>query len=133
MSDTASNLAVARASLKALEEGRPQDAQALFDPEIVQIEHPNQLKPNGETRRAVKLAADGQQGLKILERQTYEIVNAVAEGDRVALEVVWTGVLAVPLRDLKPGDEMRCFSGIFLDFKDGKIVGQRNHDCFPPF
>lgn len=133
MTDAAANLAVARAYLKALADGRPEDAQALFDPQIVQVEHPNRLKPNGETRHATKLAADGQQGLQLLARQTYEIVGAVAEGDRVALEVVWTGVLAVPLRDLKPGDEMRCFSGIFLDFRDGKIIGQRNHDCFPPF
>lgn len=129
----AANLATARAYLKALEEGRPGDAQALFDPDIVQVEHPNRLKPDGETRRAAKLASDGQQGLKILERQSYEVLNAVAEGDRVALEVRWTGVLAIPLRDLKPGDTMTCFSGIFLDFRNGKIVGQRNHDCFPPF
>ena len=60
------------------------------------------------------------------------MLNAVASGDKVALEVKWTGVLAIPLRDLKPGDEMTCYSGIFLDFRDGKIVGQRNHDCFPP-
>ena len=133
MSDAATNLATARAYLKALEDGRPQDAQALFDPEIVQIEHPNLLKPSGERRTAIMMAADGQRGLKILERQTFEVVNAIAEDDRVSLEVLWTGVLAIPLRDLKPGDEMRCFSGIFLDFKDGKIIGQRNYDCFAPF
>lgn len=133
MSDAATNLATARAYLKALEDGRPQDAQALFDPEIVQIEHPNLLKPSGERRTAIMMAADGQRGLKILERQTFEVVNAIAEDDRVSLEVLWTGVLAIPLRDLRPGDEMRCFSGIFLDFKDGKIIGQRNYDCFAPF
>ena len=133
MADAAANLVTARAYLKALEDGRPQDAQALFDPDIVQIEHPNGLKPNGDRRTAAMMAADGQRGLKILERQTYDIVNAIADGDRVSLEVLWTGVLAIPLRDLKPGDEMRCFSGIFLDFKDGRIVGQRNYDCFPPF
>jgi len=133
MSDAATNLATARAYLKALEDGRPQDVQALFDPEIVQIEHPNLLKPSGERRTAIMMAADGQRGLKILERQTFEVVNAIAEDDRVSLEVLWTGVLAIPLRDLKPGDEMRCFSGIFLDFKDGKIIGQRNYDCFAPF
>ncbi len=133
MSDTAANLATARAYLKALEDGRPQDAQQYFAPDIVQIEHPNRLKPDGERRTIGKMAADGQRGLTILRSQTYEIVGAIAEGDRVSLEVIWTGVLAVPLRDLQPGDPMRCFSGIFLDFKDGKIAGQRNYDCFPPF
>jgi hypothetical protein len=124
---------VALAYLKALEDGRPQHAKQYLWSEIVQVEHPNRLKPNGDRRTAAAMAADGQRGLKVLESQTYEVLNAVAQDDRVALEVLWTGVLAIPLGDLKPGDAMTCWSGIFLDFKDGKIVGQRNHDCFPPF
>jgi ketosteroid isomerase-like protein len=127
------NLIVARAYLKALEENRPQDARAFFADDIVQVEHPNRLKPNGDRRDAATMAADGQRGLTILERQTYEVLNAIAQDDRVALEVLWTGVLAIPMGDLKPGDAMTCWSAIFLDFRDGKIVGQRNHDCFPPF
>jgi ketosteroid isomerase-like protein len=133
MADTDANLAVARAYLKALEENRPQDARAFFADDIVQVEHPNRLKPNGDRRDAAQMAADGQRGLQILERQTFEVLNAIAQGDRVALEVKWTGVLAVALGELKPGDAMTCWSGVFLDFRDGKIAGQRNHDCFPPF
>jgi len=129
----AENLATVRAYLKALEDGRPQDAQAFFDPGVVQIEHPNRIKPNGDRRTAQAMGADGRKGLKILRSQTYEVLNALADGDRVALEVLWTGVLAVPMGELKPGDAMTCWSGIFLDFRDGRIVGQRNHDCFPPF
>lgn len=133
MSKSEANLATARAYLKALEDGRPQDAAQFFAPGVVQVEHPNRLKPNGDRRELCKMQADGQRGLQILQRQTYEVLNAVADGERVALEVKWTGVLAVPLGELKPGDAMTCWSGIFLDFQDGKIVGQRNHDCFPPF
>ena len=66
MAGAQANLAVARAYLKALEDSRPQDAQALFSPDIVQIEHPNALKPQGDRRTAQALAADSQQGLKIL-------------------------------------------------------------------
>ena len=131
--DANANLATALAYLKALQDGRPQDAQAFFDPDIEQIEYPNRIKPNGDRRTAQAMAADGQKGLKILQSQTYEIRNAIADGDRVALEVLWTGILAIPMGNLKPGEAMTCYSGIFLDFKDGKIVGQRNHDCFPPF
>ena len=133
MAATEVNLAVALAYLKALEDGRPQHAQQYLGSEIVQVERPNRLKPNGDRRTAESMAAASQRGLQILQRQTYEVLNAVAQDDRVALEVLWTGVLAIPLGELKPGDAMTCWSGIFLDFKDGKIVGQRNHDCFPPF
>lgn len=131
--DANANLATAKAYLKALEDGRPQDAQAFFAPDIVQVEHPNRLKPNGDRRTAQAMAADGQKGLKVLRSQTYEVLNALADGDRVALEVLWTGVLDIALGELKAGDAMTCWSGIFLDFREGKIVGQRNHDCFPPF
>ncbi|WP_372783809.1 nuclear transport factor 2 family protein [Phenylobacterium sp.] len=133
MSDTETNLATARAYLKALEEARPRDAAQYFAADVVQIEHPNRLKPKGDRRSIAAMQADGQKGLSILRSQTYEIQSAVAGEDRVALEVLWTGVLNVPLGELKPGDAMTCFSGIFLDFKDGKITGQRNFDCFPPF
>jgi ketosteroid isomerase-like protein len=127
------NLETARAYLRALEENRLDDVRALFTDDIVQVEHPNRLKPNGDRRGAAQMAADGRRGVQILQRQTYEVLSAVAQGDRVALEVKWTGVLAIPLGELKPGDAMTCWSGIFLDFRDGLIVGQRNHDCFAPF
>ncbi len=133
MSSAEANLIVAKAFLKALEEGRPQEAKAYFADDILQIEYPNRIKPNGDRRGAAAMAADGQKGLQVLRRQTFEIKNAIALGDRVSLEVLWTGILAVPMGALKGGDAMTCFSGIFLDFRNGKIVGQRNYDCFPPF
>ena len=75
------------------------------------------------------MASDGQKRLKILHSQTYGIKNAIA----AVVGGVWTDVLAIPMGELKPGDAMTCFCGIFLDFQGGKIVAQRNYDCFPPF
>jgi ketosteroid isomerase-like protein len=126
------NLAIARGYLAALEAFDMAAARDLFDPAIEQIEYPNLLKPKGDRRTAAALAADGEKGRRILSAQTFEVRNALAEDDRVALEVLWTGVLAVPLGPLAAGAEMTCHSAIFLDFRDGKIVGQRNFDCFPP-
>lgn len=51
----------------------------------------------------------------------------------VALEVLWIGKLAVPLGNLQAGSEMRAHSAMFLEFRDGKIVDQRNYDCFEPW
>jgi ketosteroid isomerase-like protein len=42
-------------------------------------------------------------------------------------------VLGVPVGALTPGAEMRAHFAVFLDFRDGKIVRQRNYDCFEPF
>ena len=61
------------------------------------------------------------------------MVNAVEQGERLALQIVWTGVLAVPVGALKAGDSMRTFSGMFLTFRDGRIAEQHNYDCFEDF
>lgn len=65
-----------------------------------------------------------------MSRQIYKITNEIAEGDRVALEVEWVGTLAVPLGSLPIGGQMKAFFAVFPEFRQGKIIMQRNHDCF---
>jgi ketosteroid isomerase-like protein len=74
-----------------------------------------------------------EKGRKIFARQTYEITNEVVNGNTVALEVLWTGTLAIPFGTLSAGNQMRCHSAMFLEFREGKIVAQRNYDCFEPW
>jgi len=64
--------------------------------------------------------------------QKYEIRNELASGDKVALEIDWTGTLAVPFQTISTGGQMRAYFAAFLEFKDGKIVPQRNYDCYEP-
>jgi ketosteroid isomerase-like protein len=61
------------------------------------------------------------------------VPNAVASADRVALEVEWEGVLAIPVAGLEAGATMRAWFAMFLEFRDGKIVRQNNYDCFEPW
>jgi hypothetical protein len=62
------------------------------------------------------------------------VVNELPCGDTVALEVLWAGTLAVPLGSLPAGSELRARFAVFLEFqKDGKIIRQRNYDCFDPW
>ena len=79
------------------------------------------------------MADDLARGKEILSEEHYEVLEATAEGDRVALQVRWTGVVAVPVGALKPGDSMLCESAIFLRFQGDKIVEQHNYDCFEDF
>lgn len=131
MSD--SNLQLARRYLAALERGDVQEVLACLDPAIVQEEFPNRLAPHGATRDLAALRAGAEHGRQLLATQRYEIQSAVVDGDRVALEVRWTGRLAVPLAGLAAGDEMRARFAVFLDFAAGLIVRQRNYDCFEPW
>ena len=74
-----------------------------------------------------------EKGRKLLSSQSYEVSSCVAEGDSVSIEVLWTGTLALAFGTLSVGSQMRAHSAMFFQFKDGKIVSQRNYDCFEPW
>jgi ketosteroid isomerase-like protein len=72
-------------------------------------------------------------GRQVISEQNFEVVNAVATGNCVAIEAIWTGTLAIELGSLRPGDKMRARFAQFFEFRDGLIVRQRNYDCFEPW
>ena len=132
MSET--NLDIAKRYLKAIEDSVPfEELASFFTEDVVQEEFPNRLMPNGARRELCDLRAAGAQGRKVLSAQRYEVLHAVSEGDSVALEVQWTGTMAVPYSSIPVGGEMRARFGVFLDFRDGRIFHQRNYDCFDPW
>jgi len=104
-----------------------------YAPDAVQREFPNALTKAGATRTAADLLRGMEAGLKSVREERYELVNLVAHGDEVAVEVIWTAVLNVGFGSLAPGATMKAYLGIFLTWRDGKIVSQRNYDCIEPF
>lgn len=94
---------------------------------------PNRIYPAGLRCGVAEMAGAFEKGRKLLSKQTYAIKNSAVDGDRIALEVLWTGTLAVPFGKLAAGAEMRAHSAMFLEFREGKIVSQRNYDCFEPW
>lgn len=125
------NLTLAHEYLAALENGEAGDAlRRFFTSDFVQIEYPNALNPKGQRSDLAEVVLRSEKGRQVLRSQRYAIENAVASDDSVALEVEWTGVLAMPLAGLPAGGEMHAHFGVFLDFRDGKIARQRNYDCF---
>jgi ketosteroid isomerase-like protein len=91
------------------------------------------IDPQGRVRRAADLRAAYEQGRQILQSQTYRVQRILEAGDEVAVELEWSGILAVPVMNLPAGSEMEAFVAMFLTFRDGKIASQRNYDCYPPF
>jgi ketosteroid isomerase-like protein len=134
MTTEESNLETARAYLAAVAGGATGEALARwFTPDVVQEEFPNRLVPTGARRGLPELLDGAERGQQVLCAQTYEVLTDMASGERVALEVQWTGTLAIPLGELAVGDAMRARFGVFLDFRGGRIAAQRNYDCFDPF
>jgi ketosteroid isomerase-like protein len=134
MSAARRNVEIAREYLKAIEEGATGEKMArFFDPNVVLEEFPNRLSPKGGRRGLAEALLAAERGQQVLSSQEYEIHNEMETDDRVALEVTWTGTLKIPLQNLAAGDKMRARFAVFLEFRDGKIVAQRNYDCFDPW
>ncbi len=134
MSASEQNLAIARQYLRALEQFTAGDELArYFTLDVVQQEFPNRLMNDGVVRDMSELLAGAERGKQLLARQTFEVRNAVADGNHVALEILWIGVLAIPVAGLTPGAEMRAHIATFLEFEGGKIKAQRNYDCYVPW
>jgi ketosteroid isomerase-like protein len=131
---SSANLDFVKRYLGAIEAGATGDAlAAFFAPDVVQEEFPNRLVPNGARRDLAAVLEGAERGQRVMRAQRYEILNAVEVGDTIALEVLWTGTLAVPLGALPAGGEMRAHFAVFIELRDGKIARQRNYDCFDPW
>ena len=131
MGEPAGNLEIARKYLQALEQGETGAAlRSFFAPDVVLEEFPNRLTPSGKKRDLAEALEGAERGKKVMSAQMYKIKNEIAEHERVALEVVWVGTLAVPLGSVPAGGQLKAFFAVFLEFREGKIIRQRNYDCF---
>jgi ketosteroid isomerase-like protein len=106
--------------------GRFMHDDMIFD------ELPNAVVPRGARRDRSAIAAAWAKGAQVITGQRYDVIGAVAEGDRVAVEIVWTGTLAVPYGERPAGSVMRAHVGAFFELRDGRIFRQRNYDCYEP-
>lgn len=124
----------ARQYLQAVERGATgAELAAFFTTDVEQEELPNRLSPKGATRGLAQILESAERGAKLMKSQRYAIRSIIADGDRVAMEVEWSGRLALPLPGLPAGEEVRAHLAIFLLFRGDRIAAQRNYDCFEPW
>jgi ketosteroid isomerase-like protein len=134
-SEASENLALARRYLFAIVSGGAtgSDLAQFFTEDVVQEEFPNRLLPTGARRDRAAILEGAVRGQKVISAQHFDIQREMASGDRVALEVIWTGTLAISMGSIPVGGTMRARFAVFLDFDGGKISAQRIYDCFDPF
>lgn len=130
----AAHLALVRVYLRALETGESTQALAqFFTPDVIQVEFPNQLSPHGGKSDLPTLLQRAEQGKLVIAHQRFAIRSELSQGDRVAMEVEWSGVLQIPLGTLPAGGTLRAHFALFFVFRDGRICSQHNYDCFQPW
>ena len=133
MMNPVTNLKKVEHYLKSIENGDFAYIVNLFSPDAVLEQLPNRIYPNGIRSEVSRMAEAFEKGRKLLSSQSYEIKSCIVDGDKLSIEVLWTGTLALPFGSLSVGSQMRAHSAMFFQFKDGKIVSQRNYDCFEPW
>ena len=128
------NIETANRYLARLSAGAgPEEMAAFYAPDVVQEEFPNRLMPNGATRDLQALKEGRARGQALLGAENFEVLNAVANNDQVAMEVIWTATVKQAAGPFAAGQSLRARFAIFMEFRSGLIVRQRNYDCFDPW
>ncbi len=117
--------------LRAVEQGSA--GESFYTDDAMLVEHPNKLAPAGVTRNlsAIRRASEG--GQSIVQEQSFEIVSAIIEDDRAALQLIWQATFNVDVMGLPAGASMRARFAQFYWFRGGRIRRQETYDCFEPW
>ncbi|GAB4033028.1 nuclear transport factor 2 family protein [Spirosoma gilvum] len=127
-------LAIAKQHLNDIANGKAGlELAGYYSQTIQQIEYPNRLNVNGGISDYQTLIERSEKGKHIVISQSYDIQNEYVSGHTVILEVIWTGVFAIPIGQTPAGGELKAHFALFIEFEEGKIVRQRNYDCFDAF
>jgi hypothetical protein len=112
---TSRNVSLVHQYLEAVSSFAPfETVRAFFASDILIEEHPNLIAPRGRIRRAADLPAAYELGCQILKSQSYRVKHIIEAGDELAVQLEWTGILAVPVMNLPAESEMKAFVAMFL-------------------
>lgn len=105
----------------------------ILHPDVVFYDNPNLINKVGQVRNASKGMAGVAVGQKILAAQRYDFIEIIETGDKLIIECIWTGTMAIDAGHLKQGQQLKAYICMIVEFKNGKIISQRNYDCYAPF
>jgi len=125
------NLEIALRYIKAVEQGA--DLTEFYAPDFHFHELPNRLVPEGRVRDLATTLASYASAGKVVRDQRYQVTRSICDGDHVALELDWTATILIPLGATPAGAQLHAQFAAFLELREGKIVSQRNYDCYDPF
>ena len=123
-----------RAYLRAIERGEVVGHESdWYVDDAVQIELPNRLIPSGATRDLAALKLAGERGKAIVETQSYEVLDMIESGDKVAVHAIFRATFNMDVLGLPKGQEMVAHFAMFVELRDGRITGHYSYDCFEPW
>lgn len=128
-------LALARQYVKDLSDGKSGEEliAAYFSKDAMQTEFPNKLMVNGQVSDYAELIERSKKGKHVVVQQLFSIEHEHAHDNTVILEVLWKGIFTIPIGHTTPGGTITAHIAMVLEFENGKIIRQRNYDCYEPF
>lgn len=126
-------LELVRAYIAAVERFDVADMVGCVEPDMVFIEMPNLVNVKGTHRDLAAMKEGLPKGRQILRSQSYDFIEVTEAAERLIVEARWQGIVAIPLGGLKPGDAMVAHICMMFRFRDGRIVEQKNYDCYEAF
>lgn len=121
---------IVTAYIRAIEAMDLEAVGRFLHPEVETVEHPNQLLPAGRRYDRAAMQAAGERGRAAMAHQSYEIRSLIVEGDRAAVQMLWSGTLAIAAGPLPVGHTMRAHICSIIELKDGKVWRQEQYDCY---
>jgi ketosteroid isomerase-like protein len=116
--------------LRAVESHDLDEVARWQHPEIEVVEHPNKITPNGKRYDREALRAAGERGKALMASERYDVRSMIVEGERAAVQIEWSGTLAVAAGPLPVGHVMRAQICSIIELRDGKVWRQEQYDCF---
>jgi len=104
--------------------------QHYYDEDIIQIEYPNAFTPKLVTRCFNDLNEGNAKDQLSLKDQEFDVRKTYSFNNTVIVEAVWSGTLAAPWGSMPSGRHLKAYLSRFFEFREGKIIRQRNYDCF---
>jgi hypothetical protein len=108
------------------------DLARFWHPDAEQIEYPSLLRPAGHRRPLADLLAAAELGRKIVAGQRYDLLNALEQDDRAAVQLTWTATVAQDLPGIPAGTRLTAHVAAFYRFRDGLVLQQSSYDCYEP-
>lgn len=109
------------------------DLRPLLDPDVVVVERPNTLAPQGGTKDREGVLAGFLAGKQLLETQRMDVYEVVVAGERAAVRARWAGTLRVAAGPLAAGSSLVAQIAAFLTVRSGRIVHHETFDCYESF
>jgi ketosteroid isomerase-like protein len=104
----------------------------LLHEDVLFVEHPNLVSPQGSRRDRSTLLATFESGRRLMAEQRLENLEVLLAGEYVVARAAWSGTLAVDAGPMPAGATLHAKLAMFFTVRDGRIFRQENYDCYEP-